>query len=498
MPAFFFPRRLVTIGGATRTLLLACVAAILGIVAGRVAISHYGAPAIEFLIAVPFVIAITPRPLIAFIILAGVLGSVFAYGDLPRANVPGHPPINVADVLLAIVVGATIWRKPWRRWPPAVRGYTFALLLLLALASISSVGLLMHGHDAARSSILGYRNLLYLALPLTIALEFSGRLWRPLLNGLVGLAALVAILSIAAAVSGSVAHLASSVSPGSVTAVGGTSRVRLPGLFLAYAMFIPTLVMALTVKDRWRTVRIVALLLMIVAIAVSLNRNMYFGGIIGLLVAMLVGGTQLRQRVLLAVVIAVATTVLVVESVKPGAAAEVQQRAGSALSTQVLSTGSARARAIEFQYAFRSIANHPWDGVGWLQSYGLDVSNLGAGSGPRVFVEDLYIHLATDYGIPAALAFLLVPAFLLYYGIRRALRAADPTDRAILAGAIGALVALLLSCLVGTYVQAPDSTASFAATCGLVLAAGLRATPRPRTNTRSRPAALGVSTLPEA
>jgi hypothetical protein len=489
MPAFFFPRRLLSIGGTTRTLLLACVAAVLGIVGGRVAISHYGMPAIELLIAVPFLIAITPRPLVAFILLAGLLGSAFAYGDLPRVNVPGHPPINVADVLLAIVVGATIWRRPWRDWPPAVRGYTFALLLLLALASISSVQLALLGHAAARSSILGYRNLLYLGLPLTIALEFSGRLWRPLLNGLVGLGALAAILSIAAAASGGVAHVVSNLSPAAVMEVGGSSRVRLPGLFLAYAMSIPTLVMVVTLKDRWRGLRIVALALMIAAMAVSLNRNMYFGGVIGLVVAILVGGTQLRQRVLLAVVLAAATTVLVVESVKPGVATEIEQRAGSALTTQVLSTGSAQARAIEFQYAFRSIAKHPWAGVGWLQSYGLDVSDLGAGSGPRVYVEDLYIHLATDYGIPAALAFLLAPGFLLYFGIRRAARAANPFDRAILAGTIGALVALLLSCLVGTYLQAPDSTASFAATCGLVLAAGLRATPRPRADTRARPAA---------
>jgi hypothetical protein len=251
-------------------------------------------------------------------------------------------------------------------------------------------------------------------------------------------------------------------------------------------MCIPTLVMILTVKDRWRPLRIGALLLMIVAIAVSLNRNMYFGGAVGLLVAVLIGGSQLRYRVILTAAVAVACTVLVVESVKPAATTEIAQRAGSALSSQVLSSGSAQARALEFHFAFLSISRHPLDGVGWLQDYGLD---SGTGSGPRVFVEDLYIHMATDYGVPAAIAFLLVPGFLLLYGIRRASSAANPIDRAVLAGAVGALVALLLSCLVGTYLQSPDSTASFAAVCGLVLGAGLRATPRPRTEMRSRPAA---------
>ena len=492
MPAFFFPRRLLSIGGISRTLLLACVAAILGIVGGRVAISHYGTPAIELLIAVPLLILLTSRPFPACIVLLGLLGSMFAYGDLPRANVPGHPPLNVADVLLAVVVGSTIWRKPWRTWPRPVRSYALVLLLLLALASVSTLRLALLGHDPARSAILGFRNLLYLALPLTIALELSGRLWRPLLNGAIALAALVSIISIAAVASGSVAHFVTSFNATAVMnisssgSLGSATRVRLPGLFLAYAMCIPTLVMILTVKDRWRPLRIGALLLMIVAIAVSLNRNMYFGGAVGLLVAVLIGGSQLRYRVILTAAVAVACTVLVVESVKPAATTEIAQRAGSALSSQVLSSGSAQARALEFHFAFLSISRHPLDGVGWLQDYGLD---SGTGSGPRVFVEDLYIHMATDYGVPAAIAFLLVPGFLLLYGIRRASSAANPIDRAVLAGAVGALVALLLSCLVGTYLQSPDSTASFAAVCGLVLGAGLRATPRPRTEMRSRPAA---------
>jgi zinc transporter ZupT len=45
----------------------------------------------------------------------------------------------------------------------------------------------------------------------------------------------------------------------------------------------------------------------------------------------------------------------------------------------------------------------------------------------------------------------------------------------MVAACVGALVALLLSCLVGTYLQDPNSMTAFGFTCGLLLAAGMRA-----------------------
>jgi hypothetical protein len=477
MPAFLIPRRL---GVLPRTLLLIGAAGVLGLISARVATSHYGTTAIEALIGIPALIILWPRPLLGCAVLLALLATVFPYGALPRLHLPGHPPISIADVLLAVVVGGTIWRRPWRTWHPEARRWCLAFGLLMVLVVVVSIPVAVHGHDAARSSILGLKNLLYIALALTIALELSERRWRTLLDTAIAVAAAVSVLSIAAAASGAVAHVLTNISSQAVMdiSLGGplstTSRVRLPGLFFAYAMFIPTVVIAMTVRDRWRTLRILALLLMVGAIAVSLNRNMYFGSLIGLVVTMVVGGPRLRHRMLFAAAVVVASAVLIVESVKPAAATEVAQRATSALSSQVLSSGSAEGRRIEFRFALSSIGRHPWDGVGWLQDYGFDSAVLGQ----RVYVEDLYLHLATDYGIPAALAFLLVPGMLLAYGVRRARGAADPADRALVAAAIGAVVALMLSCLVGTYLQAPDSTISFGVACGLLLAAAIRAAPR--------------------
>lgn len=462
-----------------RAVALAAMAVVVGLATARVAESHYATGVITLLIALPALYLLSSRPLLGMVGLMLVLGTVFEYGILPRANVPGHPPINAGDAFLALIVLGTIWRRPWRTWPDPVRVYALVIILLVALASISSVRVAMQGASPARNASLGIKNILYLALALTVALELRGRLWRPLLNTAVAVAAIVSILSILAAASGSVSSFLNHYDPASVLSIsnqgsfGSSTRIRLPGLFLAYAMLIPTFVLVMVENDRWRRLRILALLLMVAAVAVSLNRNMYFGGLLGLTVTALVGGPRLRYRLVFTVAIVAAVGAVVLESVKPAATAEIEQRATSALSTQVLSSGSAQARAIEFHYALRSIENHPFDGVGWLQPYGFDQSGLGQ----RVFVEDIYLHMATDYGIPFALAFILLPGFLLVYGVRRVAVAVDPVDRAILAGTIGSVVSLMLSALVGTYLQAPDTMASFGLACGLLLAAGMRATP---------------------
>lgn len=469
-----------------RTLVLAGAACLLGAFLARLAISSYGTRAVELAIGVPVLIFLLPRPLLASLALLAVLSTVYSYGGLPHVNLPGHPPVSLADALLAAPVLGTVWRKPWRTWHPAVQRWFLVVALMLTLAAIVSVPVATHGHAALRSSIVGFKNLAYVLFALTIALELSGRAWRPLLDGMIVIAAVVAVVSIAADAVPSLATLLNSINHGTVQTQAslGASRIRLPGLYLVYGMVIPTMTLVLTVRDRRRKARIVALVLMVAAVAISLNRNMYFGALIGLVVTMLVGGPRLRHRIVLALVIIAATAVLVLESVKPSVTAEVTQRAGSALSTSVLSSGSAQDRALEFQFALRSISAHSWTGVGWMQFYGLTLSDLGATGNQagqqRVYVEDWYLHLATDYGIPVAAVFLISCGLLLGYGIVRARQAANPGDRAMIGACAGAVVAMLLSALVGTYLQSPDSMVAFGAICGLLLAASLRATRPPQ------------------
>jgi O-Antigen ligase len=461
-----------------RTVALVCGLALLGVASGRVAISHYGLPAVEVLVVIPLLIGLIPRPLAACTLLLVLLCSVPSYEWLPRANVPGHPPINLGDVALIIVVGATLWRRPRRTWPREVRRIYLAVGVMLLVALVSTAVTATHGYAAARDAMDGFKVLAYALVGLTVALELSGPLWWPTINVAIVIATIVAFLSILAAASGSVDSLFTTLNPQSVltaaadTTVGTTSRIRLPGLFFVYAMTIPTLVMVMLVRDRWRSARIVALLLMLTAIALSLNRNMYFGGIAGLLVTLLVGGPRLRHQVLIVIATFVAIVALVLQSaILPAVTAEVSQRAASALSSQVLSSSSATTREDEFSHALTSIEQHPWTGVGWYAQYGYFTGT----DVPQTYVEDWYLHLATDLGIPVAVLFLVAPLLLFVYGVRRARTATTSLDRGMVAAGVGTLVALLLSCLVGTYLQDANSMAAFGFASGLLVAAGMRA-----------------------
>jgi O-Antigen ligase len=458
----------------------------LGAFCARLAVSHYGKSAIEALILGPILWAIAKRPLLAVISMLIVVATLFHYGSLPRVNLPGHPPINVADLFLAAAVGGTMWRRPWATWPRPAWRYFLAIVVVLLLASIATIKTALLGAVPAREALLAYRNFLYLGVALTIAIELRETQWQRLLNALLILTSVIAGLSVAAAASSAISHLLTSLTPWSVSdasrsasaggggPLGGTSRIRVEGLYLVYAMVLPTLALVLFVKDRWRKLRIAALLLMLGAIGVSLNRNMYAGLLVGLLVTGVLGGTKLRARLgLLLAVSAAAIALVTVTAIAPAVSAQVGKRASTLVSpSTVLKSGSLTDRTYELSYAIPSIGRHPWTGVGPSQFYG--AYNSAFSTTPRLFVQNLYVDLAVDYGIPTALAFLLIPGVCIAYGLSRLRLARDPADRALLAALLGTMVALLLSLLVGTYLQGPETTAAFGVACGLLLAVTIR------------------------
>lgn len=456
-----------------------------GLVCGRVAASHYGIDLIAILVGIPLLVVIGRRPFLAVLCVLAVLASVTTYAALPRVPLPGHPPINFGDVAVAAAVGGTLWRRPWQHWPAPARRFALALLAVIALASISSIRIALESAAQAREVMLGYKLLFYLAVALTIGLELSGKQWWSVLNVMTGFAALISILSIAGFASGAVRHFLLSLNGTSATtasqslASGGSStvgatgfRIRLPGLYFVYAMAIPTLVLALALRDRWRLWRFVAVAFMLAAIGISLNRDMYIGAVVGLLVTGMLGGRLLRHRVVFAVSATVLTVlVFVLSSVVPAVSRQVATRAGSVLSPAAVSSSrSVQGRALEFSYGLQSIAAHPLDGIGWFQGYGYYI-----GGQPQIGVENLYLDLALDYGIPAALVWMLIPGGLLVFGVKSAFAARRSVDRALVAGLVGSLVAVLLSLLVGSYLQDQASDVGFAVLCGLLLAAGLRA-----------------------
>ena len=464
---------------------LLALALICGAGTARVASSsHYGKAAVEALIGAPILLYMFRRPGVAMLGLLAVVASLIAYGTLPRVNLPGHPPVNAGDVVFAAAVGGTLWRRTWRSWPPIVRGFVYALFVFMVLSDVATVKTMTLGHRAFRDAEYDLRNWFYLLAAIPLALELRGKLWYRFLDAAIILAAIVGLVAVVAAGSHQLQHYLTYLSPVSVyssnslTASGGVNvgsinRIRVQGLFFVYAMVLPTLVLVLTSRDR-RTLRTIALLCMLGGVGVSLNRNMYGGLVAGLLVIGALAGSRVRMRMLntlLAVI--VAGVVLAFSSVAPALTTQISKRASTVLSpNQVLSSNSAKDRGYELSFALPSIARHPWFGVGPRQGYGAFMSPYS--DNKRFFVQNLYVWLATDYGIPAALAFLLIPGVCLWFGIQRVALAADPRDRAMLAAAIGSLVAMSLSAAVDTFLQDPSSTVAYGLACGLILAVGLR------------------------
>ena len=485
MSALRFPVRDRRPGRLWRFAGLLALALVVGAATARVASSsHYGKPAIEAMIGAPVLVYMFRRPGVAMLGVLAVIASLIAYGTLPRVNVPGHPPINAGDVVFAAAVGGTLWRRAWRSWPPVVRAFVYALIVFMVLSDVATFKTMTLGHTASRNALYNLRNWFYLLAAIPIALELRGELWRRFLDGAILVAAIVGLIAVAAAGSHQLQHYLQYLSPVSVYSsnsltassginIGGINRIRVQGLFFVYAMVLPTLVLVLTSRDR-RTMRTIALLFMLGAVGVSLNRNMYGGLAAGLLVTAALAGSRVRMRISTSVLaLIVAGLVLTFSSVAPALTAQIGKRANTVLSpNQVLSSNSAKDRGYELSYALPSIARHPWFGVGPRQGYGAFISPYADNT--RFYVQNLYIWLATDYGIPAALAFLLIPGVCLWFGLKRVAKAEDPRDRAILAAAIGSLVAMSLSAAVDTYVQDPSSTVAYGLVCGLILAAGLR------------------------
>lgn len=458
-----------------------------GVVCGRLAITHYGVQAVLVLAGLPVVVFVARRPVFALVALLAAVASVFAYGSLPRINLPGHPPLNLADVLLIAAVGGTFWRRPWANWPQSVKRYTLAWALFVALAAVATIKTIFVGYDQSRDALYEFRNWLYLGVAITIALELSGRLWQAWLDAAIAFAVVISVVALAGVASPSIAAELLRLDPNAafsataVTAAGGVSvgdltRIRLDGLYFIYAMLLPTLAMALCVADKRRWLRCLAVPILAAAVVVSLNRSMVVAALVGLLITALLGGNLLRRRLTLVSVVAVAVIgVVALGAVAPAISGPIGNRLGSILAPgKVEQSSSYQDRAYELSFVSGSIAKHPWFGVGPRQFYGAYLQTA-TGTEVRFFVQNLYADIATDYGIPAALAFLLIPLVCLGYGLARLRDCADRVDRALLAAAIGTMVALLLSCLVDVYVQDPNTTVAFGASCGLLLAAAERA-----------------------
>ena len=222
----------------------------------------------------------------------------------------------------------------------------------------------------------------------------------------------------------------------------GLTRVRLPGIALAYALFIYAAVRVLRSRGTARAGWTLALLGCGLNLVVSQNRNMWAGVIVGFATILLLGGAGLRRPIVAVVAVAFSTIAIVtlvgVEVDRSGPVAPVLDRGQVLLNPgQAGQDPSVRARLDETQIAWHAARDKLVTGIGPGVRFGAYFSAETSPGvyrrAPQYYVHNQYLYLLLIGGVP------LLVAFLLWVGasLRRAWPGRrDPETAALIAGVI--------------------------------------------------------------
>ncbi len=252
------------------------------------------------------------------------------------------------------------------------------------------------------------------------------------------------------------------------------SRIRMPGVALAYALFIFAVVRLIAGRGRARAGWALVLAGMTLNLVLSFNRNMWIGLLFGLALLLVLGGVRLRRRVLaggVAVVVGVTLIFAVGIDTSRGSRLDpLVERATTLLDPQAVQReNSLVARRNEADRAWAVFREHPLTGIGPGTSFGVYFGEtLRPGVtriSPQLFLHNQYQYLLLIGGLPLLLLFL---GFL-----GAALRAswrARATPEALAMG-IGTVM-MALSAFVMISFASPDQATALALVAGAALAYG--------------------------
>ncbi len=252
----------------------------------------------------------------------------------------------------------------------------------------------------------------------------------------------------------------------------GLLRVRLAGLSMAYALFWFAVVRLLTAVQGRRLGWGLGLGGMVLAIAISFNRNMWLGLIAGLVLMMVIGGPFVRNRLTAAIAVSLAGIVLLASlgSATDSRVLDPVVKRGSTLFNprKVQQSSSLADRGQETRVAWPKAQRHPVTGIGPGVNFGVyNLDFVGPHSvkvEPQLFLHNQYLYLLLICGVPGLTAFLL---FLLI-PVARAFRRA-PVDPAITACGVG-IAMIMISSIVAIYFSVEDMTTVLGLLTGVIVA----------------------------
>lgn len=378
------------------------------------------------------------------------------------------------ELALAGLLGVALVRPERRTWGGTAGA---ALAVFLAVVALAGVLAVTSGRAPLTEAFNWGRPLGLLTVFYVVVRLFpSADQRRTLLTGAAVLAAATGVVAVLVALGWGVGE--SLQAPGDQTVrdeqgISGLQRVRLPGLSAAYALFwyVAVRLAAARGMSRWTWIAVLGGIAL--NIAVSFNRNMWTGLVIGLLVLLVVGGSFLRNRLAAAVAVIVAGGLLIALLGPPAEEsrllAPVVERGSTILApSDVTSESSYQDRARETEVALESVVGNPVLGVGPGADFGLfHDQRIGANSFvrvPQLFLHNQYLYLIVIGGLPALAAFLVFLGGPVLKAFRR-----HPRDPPIAACGAG-LAMIMISSLVAIYFTVVDMTTLIGLLAGVIVA----------------------------
>jgi hypothetical protein len=417
-----------------------------------------GAAGLAFVVAFPFAAAC---------VLLFLIGSI----DLPVGAISAGPlDVRPYELLLGALLFVAVVRPrraTWGGWAG------LALAAFLGLLVLSSALAIVEGRVSVTDLLPWARGFGVYVLFFVVIRLFGDR--QSLLR-------LLTVGAVLGALSGVVAALIAMGTPiGAAldftsgfltqTTVDGVRRVRLPGVALSYTLFWFVVVQIVQARGARKALWGLTLAGMGVHLAVSQNRNMWIGLIVGGLLMVTIGGPQVRHRMVATIAALAVGIALIVSfgfSIEEGSQLEPIVERGTTLfdPEAVGQERSLTHRAEENGLALNTARDNLLFGIGPGTNFGQTFAETDPNGTVRVanqnFLHNQYIYLLMIGGVPLLAAFVLFLVSVLASAARR-------PDPVVLSCAVG-LFMVMLSAIVMLSFSTFDMVGALALVAGVVMA----------------------------
>lgn len=418
-------------------------------------------------------------PLATALVFLGLTDFVFHPAFFARevGSLSVRPHELVLGCLLLVALVRPV-RRTWGGTAGAALGVFFALVLFSAALAVKA------GETAPIDVMVWGRGLFPLAFFYVVVRLFPGpEERRTLLTGTAVLAALSGL--IAAFISFGGGPLAAALSDASGQLIReeagaeAIERVRLAGLAAAYALFWYCVARIGDGAGRSRLLWLAVLAGITLNIAVSLNRNMWLGLVLGGALMAVVGGARIRNRMAVGGAIAIAGVSLLLvfgsQATNNSVVQPIVKRGETIFKPgKTTAESSLQARERETGSALDTARENLLLGVGVGAPFGVDMKIpissgsfiIGMTTTPQLFLHNQYLYLVLIAGLPGLIAFLVFLGAPVAEALRR--RGRDP---AVAACGVGILM-IMISASVAIYFSVEDMTAVIGLLCGVLVAGG--------------------------